>query len=225
MKPTVVNVKLGHLVVVGVCSAIGFLVVWASDPLQGWPSRTECLMIGAGFVSPAVALFLALLFTRFTWKTVTVIVLTCLGPTLFFALRVSRERDYPEEGLGSVQVGEQTMQFYTDFGSDSAVLGFSIEDESGRSRYCPFVWSSCRNVWPVTLDVFVSDSDEMWVIDSGSGLALAYYRIGSGRYMTRYGSLTPFDMPMPDGLGGGMWEFPDMNTERVRKALTITYPP
>jgi len=224
MKPTVMAVKLGHLVVVGACSVISFLVIGASEPLAGWPSWNEVLMIGTGFVSPALALLLALLLTRFTWLTVTAIVLTCLGPTLFFAAQVYHERNCPEELLGSVQVGAQTVEFYVDFGSDTAVLGFSVKDGTGRSRYCPFEGSSYRGLPPMTLDVFVSDPDEMWVVESGAGLALAYYRIGSCRYMTRYGLHTPIDRPMPDGLGGGSGEFPDMDTGRVRKALTITYP-
>jgi hypothetical protein len=131
----------------------------------------------------------------------------------------------PDVILDSVQIATYSLQFYVDFGADTAVLGFSVENESDRPQYFPMYASTYRGLPAVTLDVFVSDSqEEMWVHSSWSGYEiLAYHRIGTDRCMTRYGEIVSFDKPIPESLGGGTRRFPEMDIEKVSKVATLTY--
>lgn len=134
-------------------------------------------------------------------------------------------KEKPDVLLESVQIGTRSAQFYVDFDADSAVLGFSVENDSGQQRYFPMYGSTYRGLPSVTLDVFVSDSqEEMWVHSSWSGYKiLAYHRMGTDRCMTRYGEITSFDKPTPESLGGGTRRFPEMDIEKVSKVATLTY--
>lgn len=109
----------------------------------------------------------------------------------------------PAVVLQSVQIGTRSVRFYVDFGTDSAVLGFSVENDSGQQRYFLMYGSTYRGLPPVVLDVFVSHcQEEMWVRSSWSGYeVLAYHRMGTNRCITRYGEITSFDKPTPASLG------------------------
>ncbi len=131
----------------------------------------------------------------------------------------------PDIVLESVRIGARSVQFYVDFGSDSAVLGFSVENDSRQQRYFPMYGSTYRGLPSVTLDVFVSDSqEEMWVHSSWFGYEiLAYHRMGTDLCTTRYGEITSFDRPTPESLGGGARNFPEMDIEKVSRVATLTY--
>jgi len=131
----------------------------------------------------------------------------------------------PDIVLGSVQIDTRSAQFYIDFGGDSAILGFSVENKSGQPLYFPMYGSTYLGLPSVTLDVFVSDSqEEIWVHSSWSGYEiLAYHRMGTDRCMTRYGEITSFDKPIPESLGGGTRRFPEMDIEKVSKVATLKY--
>jgi hypothetical protein len=131
----------------------------------------------------------------------------------------------PDVVLESVKIGTRSAQFYVDFGSDSAILGFSVENGSGQQQYFPIYGSTYRGLPSVMLDLFVSDSqEEMWVHSTWSGYEiLAYYRMGTDRCMTRYGEITSFDKPTPESLGGGTSRFPEMDIEKVSKVATLKY--
>lgn len=135
--------------------------------------------------------------------------------------------EQPDVVLESVQIGARSVQFYVDFGSDSAVLGFSVENDSGQKRYFPMYGSTYRGLPSVTLDVFVSDSqEEMWVHSSWQGYEiLAYHRVGTDLCTTRYGEITSFDRPTPESLGGVAGPFPEMDFERVSRVATLAYDP
>jgi hypothetical protein len=118
------------------------------------------------------------------------------------------------------------VQFYIHFGVDSAVLGFSVENDSGQQRYFPMFGSTYRDIPPVTLNIFVSDSqNEMWVFSSWSGYeTLAYHRMGTDRSMTQYGEIGSFAKPTPEMLGGtGTKLFPKMDIEKLSKIATLKY--
>ena len=127
--------------------------------------------------------------------------------------------------IGSMQVGARSVQFYVHYGYDNAVLGFSVASQAGRPRYFPMYCSTYRGMPPVTLDVFLSDTqEEMWVLSSWSGYeTLAYYRVGSDRCMTGYGENSYSDTPTPESIGGGSKHFPDMGPARAKRTATITY--
>ena len=131
----------------------------------------------------------------------------------------------PDVVLESVEIGSRSVQFYIDFGADSAVLGFSVESSSGQQRYFPMYGSTYRGLPAVTLDVFVSDSkEEMWVHSSWSGYEiLAYHRMGTDRCITRFGEIHSFDKPTPESLGGGARPFPEMDIKKVSKVATLNY--
>lgn len=131
----------------------------------------------------------------------------------------------PDIILESVQVGTRLAQFYVDLGSDSAVLGFSVENDAGQQRYFPMYGSTYRGIPSVTLEVFASASqEEMWVYSSWQGYELlAYHRMGTDQSMTQYGEITSFDQPTPESFGGGTGRFPEMNTEEVYKVANIKY--
>lgn len=131
----------------------------------------------------------------------------------------------PDVVLGSVQIGSRSVQFYIDFGIDSAVLGFSVESSSGQQRYFPIYGSTYRGLPTVTLDIFVSDSQEdMWVHSSWPGYEiLAYYLMGTDRCTTLYGEIYSFDKPTPESLGGGARRFPEMDIKKVSKVATLKY--
>jgi hypothetical protein len=127
--------------------------------------------------------------------------------------------------IGSMQVGAHSVQFHVHYGYDSAVLGFSVDSHAGRPRYFPMYCSTYRGMPPVTLDVFLSDTqEEMWVLSSWSGYeTLAYYRVGSDRCTTGYGENSYFDTPTLQSIGGSSKRFPEMEPARVKKIATITY--
>ena len=127
--------------------------------------------------------------------------------------------------LQSVQINSRLVRFYIDFGPDSAVLGFSVENSSGQQRYFPMYGSTYRGLPAVTIDVFVADSlEEMWVHSSWSGYeTLAYHRMGTDRCITRYGEIASFDKPTPESLGGEAKRFPEMDTEKVSKVVALKY--
>jgi hypothetical protein len=148
-------------------------------------------------------------------------ILVGCGPTPGSAGAVNR----PDKILGSLTVGAQSLQFYVDFGADSAVLGFSTANQAGQPRYFPMYCSTYRGLPAVTLDVFLSeDQQKMWVLSSWKGYeTLAYHRIGSDRCTTRYGENAYFTTPTPPSIGGG-GKPPAMDPSQVKKVLTITYP-
>ncbi len=152
-------------------------------------------------------------------------VLACCGSESGQVGRVPAANEKPDVVLESVQIGTRSAQFYIDFGADSAVLGFSVENDSGQQQYFPMYGSTYRGIPSVTLDVFVSYSqDEMWVHSSWSGYEiLAYHRMGTDRCMTRYGEITFFDKPTPETFGGGTRRFPEMDIEKVSKVATFKY--
>src|SRR3954447_272636 len=131
----------------------------------------------------------------------------------------------PDVVLESIRIGSRSMQFYIDFGTDSAILGFSVESSSGQQCYFPMYGSTYRGIPAVTLDVFVSDSqEEMWVHSSWLGYeTLAYYSIGADRCITPYGEMHSFDRSAPEILGGGAGRFPEMDIKKVAKVATFKY--
>ena len=131
------------------------------------------------------------------------------------------------EVLESVQVGASTVEFYVDYGSDSAVLGFAVHDDAGHGRYFPMYGSTYRGLPPVTLDVYATDSgEEMWVRTTWTGYeVLAYHRMGSDRSITRYGEMTSSETPTPTRLSGVTREIPEMDEERASRVASITRDP
>lgn len=131
----------------------------------------------------------------------------------------------PDVVLDSIEIGLRSVQFYIDFGTDSAVLGFSIEGSSGQQLYFPVYGSTYRGLPAVTLDVFVSDSqEEMWIHSSWPGYEiLAYHPIGTDRCITPYGEIHSFDEPTPESLSGGVRRFPEMDIKKVTKVATLKY--
>ena len=129
--------------------------------------------------------------------------------------------------LDSLQTGANRIQFYIDYGPDSAVLGFVVKDQTGHPRYFPIYCSTYRGLPPVELKVLLSEAEEeMWVLSSWQGHeVLAYYRLGSDRCTTCYGENTASDTPTPQSFGGGGSKgFPDMDRAHVKSVLTIKYP-
>lgn len=131
----------------------------------------------------------------------------------------------PDKVIGSVQAGASNIQFYVDYGPDSAVLGFFTKDATGSPRYFPMHCSTSRDLPTVTLDVFLSDNQqEMWVQSSWQGRGvLAYHRVGSNQCLTEYGDNVSFNTPTPPGIGGGNKTFPNMDPAHSKKVLTITH--
>ena len=131
----------------------------------------------------------------------------------------------PDIVLESVRVGEREVTFYVDFESDSAVLGFAVADDSGRRRFFPMYGSTYRGLPAVTLDVYVSVSqDELWVRSSWPGYeTLAYHRMGTNRCITRYGEITAFAVPTPDRISGAAKPFPAMDLEAMTMTASIVY--
>lgn len=154
-------------------------------------------------------------------------VLACCGSESGQSSQVTVKNEKPSIVLESVRVGNRSIQFYINFGVDSAVLGFSVENDAGQQRYFPMFGSTYRGIPSVTLDVFVSNSqDEMWVLSSWPGYEiLAYHRMGTDRCMTRYGEISSFDKPTPEILGGGtgIKSFPAMDMNKLSKVGTLTY--
>ena len=137
----------------------------------------------------------------------------------------SAANDEPDVVLETLQIGAHCVRVYVDFGTDSAVLGFSVEDDPGHQRYFPMYGSTYRGLPSVTLDVFVADSKgEIWVHSNWPGYEnLAYHRLGSDLCMTQYGEITSSDKPTPEIIGGGTSRFPAMDTEKVSKIATLEY--
>jgi hypothetical protein len=137
----------------------------------------------------------------------------------------SAANDKPDVVLETLQIGAHRVRVYVDFGADSAVLGFSVEDDPGRQRYFPMYGSTYRGLPSVTLDVFVSDGqEEMWVHSDWFGYEiLAYHRLGTDLCMTQYGEITSSDKPTPEIIGGGTKRFPPMDTEKLSKIATLKY--
>ena len=131
----------------------------------------------------------------------------------------------PDVVLESTRIGTTPVDFYVDFGPDSAVLGFSIADATGRPRYFPMYGSTYRGLPPVTLEAFVSDTQqEMWVHSSWRGYELlAYHRLGTDRCATRYGEISSFAEPTPPLLGGTTTRLPPMDVDRASKVVTVRY--
>jgi hypothetical protein len=137
----------------------------------------------------------------------------------------SAANDKPDVVLETLQVGAHCVRFYVDFGADSAVLGFSVEGDSGHQRYFPMYGSTYRGLPSVTLEVLVSDTQEvMWVQSDWFGYEiLAYHRLATDLCMTQYGEITSSDKPTPDIIVGGTIRFPTMDTEKLSKTLTLKY--
>jgi hypothetical protein len=131
----------------------------------------------------------------------------------------------PDIVLEILNISSRSVQFYIDFGTDSAVLGFSVESSSGQQRYFPMYGSTYRGLPAVTLDVFVSDSqEEMWVYSSWPGYEiLAYHLMGTDRCVTPYGEIHSYDIPTPDSLSGGARQFPEMDIKKVARVATLRY--
>jgi hypothetical protein len=127
--------------------------------------------------------------------------------------------------LGTVQIGTHRLQFYVDFGPDSAVLGFAAEGGPGGRRYFPLYGSTYRGLPSVTLDVFASKSgEEVWVRSSWPGYeTLAHHRLGTDRCTTRYGEVASFGEPTPASFGGGTGSFPAMDAAAVSHVATLGY--
>ncbi len=139
--------------------------------------------------------------------------------------RAPAANEKPDVVLGAARVGTRSVQFYVDFGSDSAILGFAVQGDSRGRRYFPMYGSTYRGLPPVTLEVFVSDTqEEMWVRSSWPGYGiLAWHRMGTDRCMTRYGEIASSDRPAPESLRGGTAHFPEMDMGRVTRAATLLY--
>ncbi len=154
-------------------------------------------------------------------------VLACCGSESGQDSRVAATNEKPSILLESVRIGNRSVQFYIDFGVDSAVLGFSVENDAGRRRYFPMFGSTYRGIPSVALDVFVSSSqDEMWVLSSWPGYeVLAYHRTGTDRCVTRYGEIGSVDKPTPASFGGGTGAklFPEMDIEKLSRVATFKY--
>jgi hypothetical protein len=131
----------------------------------------------------------------------------------------------PDVVLESIRIGSRSVQFYIDFGTDSAVLGFSVGSSSGQPCYFPMYGSTYRGIPAVTLDVFVSDSqEEMWVHSSWLGYeTLAYYFVGTDRCVTPYGEMHSSSRPAPEILRGGAGRFPEMDIKKVANVATFKY--
>lgn len=155
------------------------------------------------------------------------VILACCGSESGQGSKPSAINDRSHIVLESVRVANRSAQFYIDFGVDSAVLGFSVENDVGQRRYFPMFGSTYRGIPSVTLDVFVSSSqDEVWVLSSWPGYEiLAYHRMGTDRCMTRYGEIRSFDKPAPEILGGGtgMKLFPQVDIKKLSKIATFKY--
>lgn len=152
-------------------------------------------------------------------------VLACCGSEGGQAGETPAVNNKPDIILESVQIGNHSVQFYINFGADSAILGFSVKNGRGQQRYFPIYGSTYRDIPSVTLDIFTSDSkEEMWVFSSWSGYEmLAYYRMGADRCMTQYGEITSFDKPTPEILGGGIKQFPHVDINKLSKIATLKY--
>jgi hypothetical protein len=127
--------------------------------------------------------------------------------------------------LETVKVDATEVEFYIDLGTDSAILGFMVEDDSGKPRYFPMYASTYRGLPSVTLDVFVSnEKDAMWVRSSWKGYEnLAVHELGTDTCLTRYGKISSFDEPTPETLGGGSGVFPEIDEGKVTKVARLTH--
>ncbi|NJN47874.1 MAG: hypothetical protein HC808_16915 [Candidatus Competibacteraceae bacterium] len=127
--------------------------------------------------------------------------------------------------LQTVEVGEHTAQFYIGYGPDVAVLGFSVPNQAAQKRYFPLYGSTYAGIPPVTLEVFVSQTEnEMWVNSSWSGYeVLAYHRLGTEQCITRFGEIESFEEPVPQAISGESKDFPPMDPAQVSKVATIEY--
>lgn len=154
-----------------------------------------------------------------------VILICCYGPEGKPVRSAITETEKPDVVIDTVRIGMRSVQFYVDFGADSATLGFSIENDLGQRRYFPMYGSTYRGIPSVTLNVWVPEfEDEMWVQSSWSGYeTLAYYRMGTDRCITQYGEISSFPKPMPESLNGGVMRFPDKNISKVSNVATIEY--
>jgi hypothetical protein len=133
----------------------------------------------------------------------------------------------PEVILGSIQTGGHKVEFYIDYGYDSAVLGFALRDPGKHPRYFPIYGSTYRGLEPVTLNVYLSDTEEeMWVHSSWNGWGiLAYYRLGDDYCISpHYNEIPASDTPRPESLGGRSRDFPPMDSAHVKKVLTLVHP-
>ncbi|MDG4551054.1 MAG: hypothetical protein P9F19_17135 [Candidatus Contendobacter sp.] len=155
------------------------------------------------------------------------VVLACCGSESEQSSKAVAANEQPSVLLESVRIGNRSVQFYIDLGVDSAVLGFSVENDAGQRRYFPLFGSTYRGIPSVALDVFVSNSqEEMWVLSSWPGYEiLAYHRMDTDQCITRYGEINSFDKPMPKILGGGTGVklFPEMDVKKLSKVATFKY--
>lgn len=120
--------------------------------------------------------------------------------------------------LNRFQIGSNTVQFYADYGYDSAVLGFSIKDKDGKLRYCPIHGSTYRGLPLTKLDVFISDGgDQMWVQSTETAEVMGYYREGSES------STVSYDRPTPSSFGMDASRYPQMDPARAKLVKTIVY--
>jgi hypothetical protein len=162
---------------------------------------------------------------RHTYVSVIFAVVACYGCGSGPGVHAPVVHEQSYVVLDAVQMGTHTAQFYIDYSVDSAILGFSVEQDSGQARYCPMYGSTYRGLPSVTLDVLVSDAhNAMWVISSWPGYdILAYHRLDTDRCITPYGEMTLIEQPTPESLGGGTKDFPEMPIDHVTKVATITY--
>jgi hypothetical protein len=137
---------------------------------------------------------------------------------------LDRNDGKPDVVLGSIGVGDASLELYVDFDWDSAVLGFSLDDGSGARRYFPLYGSTYRGLPAVTIEVFVSPSqEEVWVRSSWPGYEqLGYHRVGTDRCITRYGEIEASPDATPAGISGATADIPPLD-EAASKAAAFTY--
>jgi hypothetical protein len=138
---------------------------------------------------------------------------------------VSKSKEMQKVVLGQVRIGNEATEFYIAYGPDEAILGFSVPDGGGGTRYFPMFASTYRGIPPVVLEVFASKAeDEMWVRSSWPGSeVLAYHRVGGDTAITQFGKVTFIKEPMPPYLSGGPIPFPEMIAGSVVKKATFRH--
>ncbi|WP_054032065.1 hypothetical protein [Desulfatitalea tepidiphila] len=129
----------------------------------------------------------------------------------------------------TVAVGSQKIRFYVDYGSDSAVLGFFVENSVDQRRYFPIYASTYRGVPAVTLELFVEaphahEDARMWVRSSWAGYEmLAFHKDGSDRCLTRFGEIRAQERPTPKTLGGETKAWPALEQSQAAKIAILTF--
>jgi hypothetical protein len=156
-----------------------------------------------------------------------------IGLTLLALTYVNAARGQPAGGgdrsvfdLGSVQIDDLSVKFLIAYGSDSALLEFSVARGGGRERYVPMFGSTYRGIPEISLKVVVSKSkDQLWVQSSWPDSdILAYYRLGADTATTPFGMKGLLDTPFPEFLSGGPVGFPHFDPSDVQTLATFYYP-